>query len=193
MDKNNEFERFLNELIKLDQSFSKSSIEGDTPNNFFEEINTLMSDIQKDLIGDAFKLNVNFKKLHENAVIPTYAKPHDAGMDLTITDIKYEDVLKIQYGFGFALEIPKGYVGLLLARSSVQDNDLILSNCVGVIDSGYRGEVKATFYKQTHKKYNIGERGAQLIILPYPKINFIEKDELDTSERGENGFGHTGK
>jgi dUTP pyrophosphatase len=94
------------------------------------------------------------------------------------------------------MEIPSGYVGLVFPRSSVRNQDLILSNCVGVIDSGYRGEIQATFKKtmgMDSQSYNPGDRGAQILILPYPKIYMTQVPELSDSERGTGGFGSTGK
>jgi dUTP pyrophosphatase len=94
------------------------------------------------------------------------------------------------------MEIPKGHVGLVFPRSSVRNQDLILSNCVGVIDSGYRGELQATFKKTQGLdsiKYNVGDRGAQIIILPYPQVFMTEVPELSESDRGQGGFGSTGK
>jgi dUTP pyrophosphatase len=142
-----------------------------------------------------FTVPVKVKKLDPNAVIPTYSKDGDAGMDLTITNIKENTTFSISYGFGIAMEIPKGYVGLVFPRSSVRNQDLILSNCVGVIDSGYRGELQATFKKTQGLdsiSYNVGERGAQIVILPYPQIRMVESNELSNTERGEGGFGSTG-
>jgi dUTP pyrophosphatase len=139
---------------------------------------------------------VKVKKLTPEAVVPSYSKVGDAGMDLTITNIKENTSFSITYGFGIAMEIPKGYVGLVFPRSSVRNQDLILSNCVGVIDSGYRGELQATFKKTQGLdsiSYNVGERGAQIIILPYPTIYMTEVPELSKSDRGEGGFGSTGK
>jgi dUTP pyrophosphatase len=138
-------------------------------------------------------MKVNIKKLNENAVIPTYAKDGDAGMDLVITDIKGENKLFITYGFGISMEIPEGFMGLVFPRSSIRKTDLVLSNAVGVIDSGYRGEIQVTFKKTGLNKYEIGDRGAQIIIMPHPTIQFIEVDELTNTERGEGGFGSTGK
>jgi dUTP pyrophosphatase len=140
------------------------------------------------------QLIVKVKKLHENAVIPSYSKPGDAGMDLTITEIKENNFRQISYGFGIAIEIPFGYVGLVFPRSSVKNQDLLLSNCVGVIDSGYRGEIQSTFKKTdpSEKFYKVGERGAQIIILPYPQVFMVESDELSDTERGTGGFGSTG-
>lgn len=139
---------------------------------------------------------VKVKKLHENAVIPSYSKVGDAGMDLTITREIENTSFSVSYGFGIAMEIPQGYVGLVFPRSSVRNQELILSNCVGVIDSGYRGELQATFKKTNGLdsiKYKVGERGAQIIILPYPQVFMTEVPELSNSERGEGGFGSTGK
>ncbi len=141
-------------------------------------------------------MQVKIKKLSENVVIPTYAKGGDAGMDLIATSIINEEVFQITYGTGIALEIPKGFVGLVFPRSSIRKTDLSLTNSVGVIDSGYRGELQATFRK--HKgvastKYEVGDRVAQIIIIPYPPIEFEEVEELNNTERGEGGFGSTGK
>lgn len=139
-------------------------------------------------------LEINVKRLHKDAVIPSYSKPGDAGLDLTVTELKAEDDKDITYGYGLAIEIPLGYVGLIFPRSSVKDYDLILSNCVGVIDSGYRGELMSTFKKtrKGEKLYKKGERAAQILIMPYPKIQLVEKNELTKTERNDGGFGHTG-
>jgi dUTP pyrophosphatase len=144
-------------------------------------------------------MKVRIKKLNPNAVIPTYAKTGDAGMDLTITNIISETTTDVTYGFGIALEIPFGFVGLVFPRSSVRKYDLALTNSVGVIDSGYRGELQATFKKtswlkqDSSTKYNIGDKGAQIMIIPHPTIEFEETDELSNTERGDGGFGSTGK
>jgi dUTP pyrophosphatase len=138
-------------------------------------------------------MKVNIKRLHENATIPFYAKESDAGMDLVITDIKGETEWDISYGFGISMEIPDGFMGLVFPRSSIRNTDLILSNSVGVIDAGYRGEIQATFKKTGGAVYKIGDRGAQLIIIPHPIIEWDEVNELNNTERGEGGFGSTGK
>jgi dUTP pyrophosphatase len=137
---------------------------------------------------------VNFKKLVPEAVIPQYAKEGDAGLDLTATSVNQTDKY-IEYGTGLALQIPEGFVGLLFPRSSVTNKDLMLKNAVGVIDSGYRGEIKFRFQitKENPEIYNIGERIGQIIIMPYPKIKFNEVCELAPSERGEGGYGSSGK
>lgn len=139
-------------------------------------------------------MKVKVKKLVENAVIPHYAKEGDAGLDLTATSVEIKDD-KVTYGCGLAIEIPKGYVGLLFPRSSNSKKDLLLTNSVGVIDSGYRGEITAVFKKIEYlaKVYKVGERFAQLVILPYPEIELEEAEELSVTERGSKGYGSTGK
>lgn len=139
-------------------------------------------------------MQVKIKKLSDKAVIPAYAKDGDAGMDLVATSIKYDDYGNIVYGTGLAFEVPEGYVGLIFPRSSITKTNLSLSNCVGVIDSGYRGEILLKFRKVSKYSlaYKVGERIGQLIILPYPKINFIEVDKLTDTERGESGYGSSG-
>ena len=138
-------------------------------------------------------MKVRIKKLSENAVIPTYAKEGDAGMDLVITSIITKNLGDVTYGFGIALEIPNGFVGLVFPRSSIRKYDLALTNCVGVIDSGYRGEIQATFKRSGVYVYEVGDRGAQIMIIPHPPIEFEEVDELSDTERGDGGFGSTGK
>ena len=139
-------------------------------------------------------MQVRIKKLNENAVIPTYAKDGDAGMDLIATSIIGDGQFQITYGTGLAMEIPYGFVGLVFPRSSIRKTGLELSNSVGVIDSGYRGELQATFNKNEGpiEKYQIGDRIAQIMIIPHPDIQFEETDELTNTERGAGGFGSTG-
>jgi dUTP pyrophosphatase len=143
-------------------------------------------------------MKVRIKKLNENAIIPSYAKDGDAGMDLVATSIISTTSTQITYGIGLALEIPNGFVGLIFPRSSVRKTRLMLSNCVGVIDSGYRGELQATFNKinndsVSENDYKVGDRIAQIMIIPHPPIEFEEADELSDTERGDGGFGSTGK
>lgn len=139
-------------------------------------------------------MKVKIKRLRKDSVIPSYAKQGDAGMDLTATRVWVEDE-NICYGTGLAFEIPEGYVGLLFPRSSNAKKDLLLSNSVGVLDSGYRGEVTFKFRqtKSIANAYAVGDRIGQIIILPYPVIEFEEVDELNESERGTGGYGSTGR
>lgn len=139
-------------------------------------------------------MKVNIKKLVEDAVVPRYAKNGDAGLDLTATGIEQKGD-KIIYHCGLAFEIPQGYFGLVVPRSSNAKKDLLLTNSAGIIDSGYRGEVTAVFLKTDFdgKVYQVGERFAQIIILPYPQVEFEEVDELSETERGAGGYGSSGK
>lgn len=135
---------------------------------------------------------LKIKLVHKDAVIPSYAKPGDVGMDLTAVSF-IETESQVIYSLGICMEIPEGYVGLIFPRSSIFKTDLSLSNSVGVIDSQYRGEVKAIFNKNGHKKYKAGERCCQIIVMPYPKVSVSVVDELSSTDRGEGGFGSTGK
>lgn len=144
-------------------------------------------------------MQVKIKKLSPEAVIPQYSKEGDAGMDLVATEIISETTTDVTYGIGLAMEIPKGFVGLVFPRSSIRNYEIALTNAVGVIDSGYRGEIQATFKKTNWlkgiscEKYKVGDRIAQIMIIPHPPIDFVEVDELNNTERGEGGFGSTGK
>jgi dUTP pyrophosphatase len=142
-------------------------------------------------------MKVKVKKLHANAVAPKFGKPGDAGADLTATSIDTSRGGQVVYGTGIAVEIPEGMVGLVFPRSSVRNFPLIMSNSVGVIDSGYRGEVMVTF-NLTSKEwftdlYKVGDRIAQLVIMPVPLIEYMIVDELSETERGTGGHGSTGK
>ena len=137
-------------------------------------------------------MKVKIKKLHPNAVIPSYAKAGDAGMDLTAVWAK-QDLDLITYGTGLSVEIPKGYVGLLFPRSSVYKAKMILTNCVGVIDSGYRGELMMKFeMMDSDAKYKVGDRIGQIIIMSYPQVEFEEVSTLSSTDRGLGGYGSTG-
>lgn len=138
-------------------------------------------------------MNVKIKKLHPNAVIPSYAKEGDAGMDITATEKEVLDDY-IVYKTGLAFAIPKGYVGLLFPRSSVSKTSLMLANGVGVLDHGYRDEVEFRFKQVCNlsKKYNVGDRIGQIIIIPFPEIEFVEVGALPQEGNRGGGFGHTG-
>ncbi|MCM1166410.1 MAG: hypothetical protein NC401_10440 [Ruminococcus sp.] len=203
-------------------------------------------------------MKIKFSKLLNEAIVPTKAHATDAGFDLTATSRTFDEHGALVYGTGIAVEIPEGYVGLVFPRSSVARYDIALSNCVGVIDAGYRGEIMAKFkpalvyvdnaltptkgigthandhigtvqtdpetqsvtfsgadgvfgdypdeprmLKQITEEisqctlnpriYEIGERIAQLIIIPIPDVEFIEVDTLSESERGVGGYGSTGR
>lgn len=145
-------------------------------------------------------MEIKFKKLDQRAVAPTRAHDTDAGFDLVVTDITTEinecGQLILVYHTGLAIEIPEGYFGLLVPRSSIYKKSLTLTNSAGVIDSGYRGEVMGKFRSTTDvvpAVYKPGEKFAQLLILPCPEATFTEAFELSDSDRGEGGYGSTDK
>ena len=139
-------------------------------------------------------LFVNIKKTNPSAIIPKYAKEGDACMDLVAVEKFLDDFGNTCYNTGLAFEIPPGFVGLVYPRSSVSKTDMSLRNCVGVIDSGYRGPVVLKFRENDKSLFNykIGDRIAQIMIMPYPQVQFTEVDELPDSDRGLGGFGSTG-
>lgn len=140
-------------------------------------------------------MKVKIKKLIEEAVIPSYSRNGDAGLDLTATSFALENDCYV-YGTGIAIEIPEGYVGLIYPRSSLSKHDLMLSNHVGVIDSNYRGELILKFKKTKEGRFNklylVGDRIGQLIIVSYPKIELCLVNELTSSNRNNDGFGSSG-
>ena len=197
---NKEIEDYIKKLKEFETELSN---EDDLDFNFINELNGVLNKINTDIKKETQEtpivnnsLIVKVKKLSDNAVIPSYSKVGDAGMDLTITREIENTTFDVSYGFGISMEIPKNFVGLVFPRSSVRNQDLMLSNCVGVIDSGYRGELQATFKKTQGLdsiKYKVGDRGAQIVILPYPQVKMVESDELSDTERGTSGFGSTGQ
>lgn len=148
-------------------------------------------------------MKVKIKKLVPEAVIPKYAKAGDAGQDLVAVSKTRDEYGNIVYGTGLAFEIPDGFFMMLVPRSSNCKTDLTLTNHCGICDSGYRGEVFFKYaenyrkFPRPDKNYNndyeIGDRIGQLIILPYPQIEFEETDELSETERGSGGYGSTGR
>ena len=203
-----EIEQYLKKLEEIEKSINEDDGESQDM-NYLSELEEVLNKLSGEIMdGEMPKtvtpttngfinegVLVKVKKLVPEAVIPSYSKPGDAGMDLTITKEIENTSFSVSYGFGLAMEIPKGYVGLVFPRSSVRNQDLILSNCVGVIDSGYRGELQATFKKTNGLdsiKYKVGDRGAQIMIIPYPQVKMNEVGELTKTERGEGGFGSTG-
>lgn len=144
-------------------------------------------------------MELKFKRLSADAVLPIRAHKNDAGLDLTCTKIESgvndaREMLLI-YHTDLAVEIPEGYVGLIFPRSSIYTKSISQTNCVGVIDSNYRGELKVVFRPTiagVPEFYKVGERFAQLVIVPYLKADVVEAAELSESERGDNGFGSTG-
>lgn len=166
-------------------------------------------------------ITVNFKKLSKKAVIPSYAHPTDAGMDLVATSMTVTDKF-VEYGLGISSSIPEGFVGLIFPNSRISKYDLSQANCVGVIDSCYRGEwkirfkvvnkpivnivntvkgwfgiknvsVESNYTIDGSKLFQVGDVVGQLIVLPYPKVEAVEVSDLDETDRGDGGFGSTAK
>lgn len=193
-------------------------------------------------------LKVKIKKLVPEAVIPTYAKDGDMGMDVTATSVEYDKTLDcFVYHTGLAFELPKGYGMLIFPRSSNRKTNSYMANHVGILDSGYRGELLLCFkYKESvhsilssfrsdkfleklannvdirdakalavaiiktsndivgndtdltkfmmnFAPYKVGDRIGQIVIVPYPTIEFEETNTLSESERGTGGHGSTGR
>ena len=138
------------------------------------------------------KIDVKVKKVHPDAVIPSYAHEGDAAMDVTAIGREITDKY-IEYKTGLALEVPKDHVCLILPRSSISKKDLVLCNSIGVLDSGYRGELLLRFQRFGEDIYEIGEKVGQVMVIPHPYMKIQEVDELSNSSRGTGGWGSTGK
>lgn len=161
-------------------------------------------------------MEIKIKKLNEKAIIPTYAHPGtDMGLDITCIDYEYDSIRdRYIYHTGLSFEIPEGYGMLIFPRSSNTKTEAYLPNSVGILDSGYRGELMFIYKLRStraqlfnyddnalenlelmneYAPYKVGDRIGQIIIIPYPQIEFKEVEELSNSERGDGGFGSTGK
>ena len=130
------------------------------------------------------------------AILPTRATAGDAGLDLYSTRITQEvdnsGKLVLVYHTDLAVEIPEGYVGMLFMKSGVAKRSLSLCNCVGIIDSGYRGEIMGKFKVTTDAiptVYQPGEAFGQLVIVPVWIMKPVMVEELSSTERGDMGFG----
>lgn len=135
---------------------------------------------------------IKTKKLSENAVMPQRMNVGDAGFDLVATSMRkdYEHGVVV-FCTGLAFELPEGYAMFVYPRSSSYKHHALMANCVGVVDSGYRGEVHVT-YRGLDCDYEVGDRIAQAVIMPIPSVEYVEAEELSDSERGANGIGSTG-
>jgi len=151
---------------------------------------------------------IKFKRIHKNAVIPQYATPGSACVDLVATEIIYEDENKVTVKYGFAAQIPDGYKVLIQPRSSFTHKSWVMANSPGQIDSDYRGEwmskfeaipvgvnskMSGTTLSYEEFPYKVGDRIVQSSIEVNIHMKFIEVEDLEDSIRGEGGFGHTGK
>ena len=140
-------------------------------------------------------MKVKIKKTHPDAIIPSYAKQGDACLDLFAVEKENDINGNVIFNTGISLEIPLGFVGLIFPRSSISKTMHSLRNSVGVIDSGYRGNIILKFWgsRSNEASYKIGDRIGQIMIIPHPKIEFCEVEELTSSQRGIGGFGSTGE
>lgn len=137
-------------------------------------------------------MQIKIKKMHPDAVIPSYSKIGDAGLDLTAVSVT-ETIGYLEYSTGLAFEIPEGFVGLLFPRSSISNKGLILANSIGVLDSNFRGEVTFRFKYITNTEiYKIGDRIGQIVIMPIPTVEFVEVYTLAETNRGTGGYGSSG-
>ncbi len=143
-------------------------------------------------------MKIKIKKLHPDAIIKEYKTDGAAGFDLcSICEdfyISAGGASSVHTGLSF--QIPEGYVMLIFPRSGLAwNNQINLLNCVGVIDSDYRGEVKVLLHNHNNRKnhsFKKGDRIAQGVIVPIIKADFVEVDELNETARGSGGFGSTG-
>jgi dUTP pyrophosphatase len=143
-------------------------------------------------------MEIKIKKLKENAVIPTRGSTYAAGYDLYACideSVKIYAGETVKVGTGLSIAIPDGYFGAIFARSGLATKEgLRPANCVGVCDSDYRGEYIIALHNDssTMRIIEPGERIAQLVVMPYLAVDFIESDDLDQTDRGAGGFGSTG-
>lgn len=142
-------------------------------------------------------MKIKFKKLNALAKTPKQSNEGDAGFDIFATNKSFpsheQSGLYVEFYTGISIEIPKGYVGLLFPRSSISKTRHSLRNSVGVIDSGYRGEIRFRFTDDPSPTgYKIGDKIGQIVFIKLPKIEMEESLDLKDSERGSRGFGSTG-
>jgi dUTP pyrophosphatase len=139
---------------------------------------------------------VKVKLLDERAQLPAYAHEGDAGLDLTCVAIEHDPIFGITtYRTGLAFDIPKGFAGFVYPRSSIYKTGEFFTNSVGVVDSGYKGEVtvKTAFLnKDAPTIYKVGDRVGQIVFMPVPVIQLVRTTDVGSSTRGAGGYGSTG-
>lgn len=138
-------------------------------------------------------MQIKIKKLSEKAVLPTRMRTDDVGYDLTATSktiVDNKDHGYIEYGTSLVMEIPIGYGGFIFPRGSISKTGLIQANAVGVVDPNYRGEVTVRYKAiPDTKQYEVNDRVAQIVIMPYESPEWVEVNELSETERGEGAYG----
>ncbi len=144
-------------------------------------------------------MNINILRLTDSAKLPDRGSALAAGYDL-FADVTEEVTIKPHetkmIGTGLAMEIPEGYFGGIFARSGLSAKEgLRPANCVGVVDSDYRGEIKVALHNdgEIERVVTPSEKIAQLVVVPFLSVEFSEVSELTSTDRGEGGFGSTGK
>ena len=142
-------------------------------------------------------IKVKIKKLHPDAKIPTYATNGSLGMDLYSVDCKYDaEIDAFIYYTGLAVELPEGYGMFPIPQSRNRNTECYIPNTPGLVDGDYRGEVQVTYKTRDRfsrvQPFKVGEKCGQIVILPCPKIEFEEVEELSKTERGNGGHGSTG-
>lgn len=153
---------------------------------------------------DRKRITVKYKKLNSAAVPPRFGSKDAAGMDFTAISMEWKDDKQYwEFGTGIAVEIPTGWVGLCFPRSSISNTNMSLANCVGVVDSDYRGEVKARFREwqfnedgahcHDNKAYETGDRIFQMVLVEIPEVTLEEIETLSDTDRGAGGWGSTGR
>ena len=137
-----------------------------------------------------------YKKVHPNAIVPSYAHDGDSGMDLfSMDEFELNSLERKVVGTGIALEIRKGYEGQIRSKSGLSlEYGIVVINSPGTIDSGYRGEIKVALFNASNRTYQVkkGSKVAQLVFAKVEKVELCEVDELDETSRGERGFGNAG-
>lgn len=145
----------------------------------------------------AYDIQVKIKRLDPELPLPRYANPGDAGLDLySAVDVTIECGRRAMIPTGVAIALPQGYAGFVQPRSGLAaKKGLSIVNTPGLVDSGYRGELKVIAINTDADEPIVvarGERIAQLVVQRVPAVELVEVDELDQTERGEGGFGSTG-
>lgn len=149
-------------------------------------------------------MNLEVKRIDPEAAMPKYAKPGDAGLDLSVSkDVDIQEGETVIVGTGLSFAIPDGMFGMLAPRSGfASKHGVTLANAPSIIDSGYRGEVKLALYRnygpndgKEHLSLHIekGTRVAQMVVMPFEMCECVEVDELSETDRGDGGFGSTGR
>ena len=145
-------------------------------------------------------INVKIKKLRPEAVFPSSGSRYAAGYDLYACtgkgSVSIAPHTTAMIGTGLSVAVPEGYFGAIFARSGLATKEgLRPANCVGVVDSDYRGENQVPLHNDTdtEKTVHHGDRIAQMVILPCPAVEYTEAEDLDETDRGSGGFGSTGR